>query len=173
MLRKAFGHGIQPSDGRLLHDLIVEKRYRRALDIGTAHGYAALWFALAMSRTGGQVITIEIDLATAAQARENFEKSGLAIDLRVNDALIEIPALAGDFDFVFLDPGAPINTKLLALLRDRLLPGAAVAAHNAYTFKLAQPGFLEAVRKDPGLRTEVVPTASGGISISFRTLQPS
>ena len=41
----------------------------------------------------------------AREARENFEHAGLdhIIDSRINDALKEIPALEGTFDFVFID----------------------------------------------------------------------
>ena len=48
-------------DGKLLHDLIVEHNYTRALEIGTSTGHSAIWMAWALSKTGGKLITIEID----------------------------------------------------------------------------------------------------------------
>ena len=170
LLRQAFGQGVAPSDGRMLYDLIVEKGYRRALDIGTARGYSSLWFALAMKKNGGKVVTIEIDPETADEARANFRKAALdgIIDSRINDAIDEIPAIQGGFDFVFLDTGAPLNKKLLALLYQRIASGGALTAHNAGSFQSDQPDFLKAIQSDPNLETKIVPTPSGGISITMK-----
>lgn len=168
VLKEAFGHGVSPSDGRLLHDLIVTSGYRRALDIGTAKGYAAIWLGVAMKKTGGKVITIEIDPSTAAQGRENIRRAGLAdvIDSRINDALLEIPALPGELDFVFIDVGAPLNKRFLDLLTNRITPGGVVTAHNAVMFHASQPEFLRAITTDPRFETRIANTFSGGISIT-------
>jgi predicted O-methyltransferase YrrM len=170
VLKRVIGQGVSPSDGRMFHDLIVERGYKRALDIGTAEGYAALWLGLAMKRNGGQVITIEIDPETADSARANIRQAGLegAVDSRINDALAEIPALKGDFDFVFMDTGAPLNKKLFDLLRTRISPGGAILAHNAASFESQQPDFLKAIRGDPSFETKIVPTARGGILFSVK-----
>lgn len=171
LLRQAFGEGVTPADGRVLHDLVVARGYKHGLDLGTARGYAALWIALAMARTGGRLVTIEIDSRQAAEARRNFRRAGLeaGIDSRINDALAEIPALTGEFDFVFLDLGAPLNLKVLELLAPRIPPGGALVAHNAIFLKSTQPGYLEALR--PDFDTTAVPTLSGGIAVSIKTLR--
>lgn len=169
-LRLAFGQGVRPADGRLLHDLIVRKGCRRILEVGTARGYAAVWFGLAARETGGHVVTIEIDPQVAAEARENIRRAGLAdiVESRVNDALVEIPSLPGDFDFVFIDPGAPLNKRVLDLVYDRVPAGGLVVAHNAFGFRLSEPEFRRAIRDDPRLETAIVPTLSGGLSISTK-----
>lgn len=169
-LRRAFGQGVRPADGRLLHDLIVSRGCRRVLDVGTARGYAAIWFGLAARETGGHVVTIEIDPQVATEARENIRRAGLAdiVESRVNDALVEIPSLPGDFDFVFIDPGAPLNKRVLDLVYDRVPAGGLVVAHNAFGFRLSEPEFRRAIRDDPRLETTIVPTLSGGVSITTR-----
>ena len=169
-LRLAFGQGVRPADGRLLHDLIVRRGCRRVLDVGTAQGYAAIWFGLAARRTGGHVVTIEIDPQVAAQARENIRRARLAdiVDSRVNDALVEIPSLRGGFDFVFIDPGVPLNRRVLDLVYDRVPAGGLVVAHNAFGFRLSEPEFRKAIRDDPRLETTIVPTLSGGLSITTK-----
>jgi len=171
VLKNSSGHGIRPSDGRRLYDLIVKNGYRRALDVGTARGYSSLWFALAMKKTGGTVTTIEIDPALAAFARENFRRAGLApvIDSRTADALAEIPNLTGQFDFVFIDLGVPdINRRVLEVVYPRLKPGGVIAAHNALFFAAEQPGYLAEIRDGARFETNIVRTASGGISISVK-----
>jgi predicted O-methyltransferase YrrM len=170
VLERAFGHGVTPSDGRLLYNLIVRNGYQRGLDIGTAQGYSACWLGLAMKKTGGRLITLEIVPARAEQARANFRQAGLAgvIDSRIGDALVEIPKLAGDFDFVFMDTGMPLNKKFLDLLYARITPGGMITAHNANRFKTYQPDFLRAIENDPNLETRIIPTTSGGISVTVK-----
>jgi predicted O-methyltransferase YrrM len=170
-LRLSFGEGVRPADGRLLHDMVVSRRFRRVLDVGTARGYAAIWLGLAARATGGRVVTIEIDPQAAAEARENIRRAGLAgvVESRVNDALVEIPSLPGEFDFVFVDPGVPINERVLRLVYDRVPAGGLVVAHNAFGLRLSEPGFRRAIRDDPRLETTIVPTLSGGLSITRRS----
>ena len=50
-------------DGQVLYDLIVKNNYTRALEIGTSTGHSAIWIAWALSKTGGKLITIEIQEA--------------------------------------------------------------------------------------------------------------
>jgi predicted O-methyltransferase YrrM len=170
VLKRVIGRGVSPADGRMLHDFIVERGYKRALDIGTAEGYSALWFGLAMKRMGGQVITVEIDPETADIARANIRHAGLegVIDSRINDATAEIPALKGNFDFVFMDTGAPLNKKFFDLLQTRISSGGAVVAHNAESLKKEQPEFLRAIQGDPSFETKIVPTARGGMLVGIR-----
>jgi predicted O-methyltransferase YrrM len=170
VLRPMAGQGVTPEDGRILYDLVVRKGYKRGLDIGTARGYSSMWLGLAMRKTGGRLITIEIDPETADQARANFRKAGLedVIDSRIGDAFREIPALKGEFDFVFMDLGSPVNKKLLDLLYSKIAPGGAVTAHNASTFKRHQPDFLKAIQSDPNLETASHKSATGGISVTLK-----
>ena len=52
---------IREADGRFLYDLILKHRYTRALEIGTSTGHSGIWEAWALSKTGGGLVTIEID----------------------------------------------------------------------------------------------------------------
>ena len=52
---------VPESDGQLLHDLIVQHKYTRALEIGTSTGHSGLWIAWALSKTGGRLVTVELD----------------------------------------------------------------------------------------------------------------
>lgn len=170
VLKRVIGRGVSPSDGRMSYDLIAGRGYKRALDLGTAEGYAALWLGLGARKNGGRVITVEIDPETADKARANFRDAGLDrfIDSRINDALAEIPALKGDFDFVFMDTGAPLNARLFALLQSRIAPGGAILAHNAQSLKSQQPDFLKAIEGDSSLETKIVSTARGGILVAVK-----
>ena len=107
------GMNVSAEDGRLLYDIILDKDYKKGLEIGTSNGYSALWLGMAFKETGGSLITMEIEPQRAREARENFEHAGLEgiIDSRINDALKGIPALEGKFDFVFIDAWKPDYMK--------------------------------------------------------------
>ncbi len=158
-----------PRDGRILYDAIVQHGYKRGIEVGTARGNSALWMALALKKTGGKLITIEMDAALAKSARENFEKAGLSdvVECRNNDAFKEIPALEGRFDFLFLDTGTSMHKKFMELVYPaRLAPGGAILSHNANSFAQVQPDFLKALTEDPKLDTKITNTPGGGVSVS-------
>ena len=92
-------------DGKLLHDLILKNNYTRALEIGTSTGHSAVWMAWAFSKTGGRLITIEIDEGADKTALKNFRQAGVGhlVDARLADAHQLVKELKGPFDFVFSD----------------------------------------------------------------------
>ena len=92
-------------DGQLLYDLIIKGNYKSAVEIGTSTGHSGIWIAWALSKTGGKLITIEIDEERYKTAIENFKKAGLSeyIDARLADAHELVKELKGPFDFVFSD----------------------------------------------------------------------
>ncbi len=171
VLHKDFKSAIGARDGRRLYDMAVSRGYRRALDVGTGEGYAALWLGLAMRATGGKVITIEIDPVTAGQARDNIRDAQLenVIESRINDAFREVPVIPGDLDFLFLDLGGAHHEKLFEMLLPRLAPGGAIVSHNALALRLTAAGYLPAAYRAANLETSIFPTLSGGLAISVKT----
>lgn len=158
-------------DGQTLHDIIVEHKYTRALEIGTSTGHSGIWIAWALSKTGGKLITIDVDERRHRQALANFEAAGLSrfIDARLGDAHELVPALTGPFDFVFSDADKDwYKTYLLAVL-PKLEVGGCYATHNV-------PGrsriggsdeYLEFLRSLPNLET-TVDTRGAGMAISYK-----
>lgn len=75
----------------------MKHKFRRALEIGTSTGHSGVWIAWALSKTGGQLTTIEIDSERHRAALANFKEAGLAsyIDARLGDAHQLVPALGG------------------------------------------------------------------------------
>ncbi|UCF05570.1 MAG: class I SAM-dependent methyltransferase [bacterium] len=163
------GMNIPPRDGRLLYNLIIANGYTRGLEIGTSNGYSTLWLGLAFAKTGGEVITLEIEEARGMEARDNFRRAGLdrVIDARIADALEEIPRIEGSFDFIFIDAWKPDYINYLELLRDRVTPGGAITAHNILSHGPDMRRFLEILESDPGLETTIYRTSEAGVSISI------
>jgi predicted O-methyltransferase YrrM len=164
------GMNVPAQDGRLLYDLVVERGYRRGLEIGTSNGYSTLWLGLAFRKTAGRVITVEYERKRAAEARHNFRKAGLeeVIDLRVADAFEEIPRIEGEFDFVFLDAWKRDYIAFWELVKDRVSPGGAFTAHNVSGHASQMRDFLEAIRSDPEFETTIHEVSDAGVSVSTR-----
>jgi len=155
-------------DGRFLHDLIVRNGYRKGLEIGSFTGYSALWMGLAFRKTGGRLVTIEYEPASGGQARENIRRAGLedVIDARIADAFVEIPKIKGEFDFVFIDAWKPDYVKFLNIVRERVVPGGVIVAHNVGNYAEDMRDYLAAIRNDPGLETTYEASSTEGMSIS-------
>ncbi len=163
------GMNIPAADGRFLHDLIIENKYQRGLEIGTSNGYSGLWLGLAFQETGGKLITLEIERKRAEEAQGNFIKAGLdqVIDARICDAFKEIPEIEGEFDFVFIDAWKPDYMEFLQLVRHRVKPGGLITAHNVLNAGREMQDFLDALKTDQGLETKIVRNSNAGLSISI------
>ena len=163
------GMNVPSEDGRLLYDIILTKGYKRGLEIGTSNGYSALWLGMAFKATGGRLITLEIEPQRAREAKENFKHAGLEdiIESRINDALKEIPALEGTFDFVFIDAWKPDYIKYLQLILPKMKPGGVITAHNVTSQGSSMRDFLDEIQQNPKLRTTIDRSSRAGVSISY------
>lgn len=159
------------ADGEVLYDLISKNNYKKALEIGTSTGHSAIWIAWALSKTGGKLITVEINEYRYKKALENFKEAGLSdyIDARLADAHDLVPRLEGPFDFVFVDADKYWYKNYLKSLLPKLEVGGCFTAHNVssrYTRGIAE--FLEYVRSLPNMETTIDRSSWSGISISYK-----
>ncbi len=158
------------SDGRILYDLIIEHDYKRAVEIGTSTGHSAIWMAWALSKTGGKLITIEIDKVRYLKARANFKKAGIGdyIDARLGDAHQLVPQLKGKYDFVFNDADKYWYKNYFIAMDPKLKAGGCFAAHNA---SMRIPGIMEFLEYVKGLdhyETVFHQESRAGISMSYK-----
>ena len=164
---------IPPADGKLLYDLIIKNNYKHAVEIGTSTGHSAIWIAWALSKTGGKLITIEINETRYKKALENFKETGLEkyIDARLADAHKLVPDLKGPIDFVFCDADKDWYKNYFKDIDHELVVGGCFAAHNI-TMDNTSGGireFLEYVESLPNYETTIENEVSSGISISTKT----
>jgi caffeoyl-CoA O-methyltransferase len=161
---------VSEEDGRMLRVLAASKGAKRALEIGSASGYSAIWLGLGLRETGGRLVTIEYDPGRAKEAAENVRRAGLADIVQVvhGDAFAVIPKLAGTFDFVFLDAWKRDYKRFLDLMLPRLDAGGLFLAHNVVNKGNDMPDFLDAIEKNPNLVTAIVTPSGEGISISLK-----
>jgi predicted O-methyltransferase YrrM len=159
------------SDGKVLYDLILKHKYKKAIDIGTSTGLSAIWIAWALSKTGGKLITIEIDEGRHKKALANFKEAGLSeyIDARLADAHDLVKKLEGPFDFVFSDADKDWYKNYFIALAPKLEVGGCFTAHNASNTGMEGiREFLDYVKGLPNFKTTIDTTSSAGVSISFK-----
>lgn len=167
-------YNVPEVDGRTLHELILNNLHTRALEIGTSTGHSAIWMAWALAKTGGRLITIEIDPGRHATALANFEAAGVApyVDARLADAHELVPQLEGPFDLVFSDADKDWYTQYLKDLLPKLAPGGCFIAHNTSMRMRGIPEFLDYVQSLPQLTTALDRKSSSGMSISCLKADP-
>ena len=157
-------------DGKTLFNLIVKNNYRRALEIGTSTGHSSIWIAWALSKTGGKLITIEIDEDRHKTALKNFKKAGVEefVDARLADAHQLVKELKGPFDFVFSDADKEWYTQYFKEVDPKLTVGGCFTAHNVTDGFGDVKRFLDYVRSLPNYETTIDRSSSSGISISYK-----
>jgi predicted O-methyltransferase YrrM len=174
--RKGTWHdwNIPYSDGKVLYDLVLKNKYRKAVEIGTSTGLSAIWLAWALSKTGGKLITIEIDEERHQKALANFREAGLSeyIDARLADAHELVEKLRGPFDFVFSDADKDWYKNYFMALAPKLEVGGCFTAHNASNTGMGGiREFLDYAKGLPNFKTTIDTTSRAGISISYKIAQ--
>ena len=158
-------------DGKILYDIIVENNYKSVVEIGTSTGHSGIWISWALSKTGGKLITIEIDRERHLKAKANFEQAGVAdyIDARLGDAHELVPALTGKYDFVFSDADKDWYKNYFIGIDPKIVVGGCFTAHNVTQRTSDIREFLDYIESLDNYKTTLDRTSSSGISISYKT----
>ncbi|MCX6256116.1 MAG: class I SAM-dependent methyltransferase [Bacteroidia bacterium] len=171
--RQWYDMNIPSVDGQTLYDIIIKNDYKNALEIGTSTGHSGIWIAWALSKTGGKLITIDIDETRYKTAVENFKQAGLSeyIDARLADAHSLVKELKGPFDFVFSDADKDWYKNYFVDVDPKLKVGGCFTAHNISQrgrgYGSGQAVYLDYVTNLKNYET-TVNTSGGGLSISYK-----
>ena len=162
---------IPMSDGKILYDIIVENNYKSAVEIGTSTGHSAIWIAWALSKTGGKLITIEINKDSYIKARGNFKQSGVAdfIDPRLGNAHQLVSELNGQYDFVFSDADKNWYKNYFISMEPKIVSGGCFVAHNVSQRTRGIREFIEYIESLDTYKTTINNTSRSGMSISYKT----
>jgi predicted O-methyltransferase YrrM len=162
-------------DGQILHDIIIENGYTKALEIGTSTGRSGIYIAWALSKTGGKLITVEIDERRHNEAVSHFKELGLDkyVDARLADAHELVPELEGPWDFVFIDADKYWYTNYAKAVIPRLEPGGCIAAHNVYQSRGrygrgGTGGYYEYMEEQEDFKNEILPQSRSGLAVSYK-----
>jgi predicted O-methyltransferase YrrM len=161
---------VSEEDGRFMRLMIATSGAKRALEIGGASGYSAIWIGAGLRATGGRLVTIEYDPARARELADNIKRAGLSDIVQVvsGDAFEQIPKISGTFDFVFLDAWKKDYKSFFELVFPRLDKGGLFVAHNVVNKRNEMGDFLERIEKHPSLWTTIVSPSGEGMSVSVK-----
>ncbi len=170
---KRIGLNTTPGDAMMLRILVQTRGARRGVEVGSATGYGALHMGVGFERTGGQLITIDIDPDMVRACRENIRRAGLEKTVTVveGDALQVLPRLEGEFDFVFIDAAKQDYLKYLKAIEPRLKAGAVVVADNVIQFARQMQDYLDYVERGGAYETVIVRASlekNDGMAISYK-----
>jgi caffeoyl-CoA O-methyltransferase len=161
---------VSEEDGRFLRLMIASRGVKRALEIGGASGYSAIWMGEGLRSTGGRLVTLEYDAARAKELSENIRRAGLSdiVEVIAGDGFERIPRIAGTFDFVFLDAWKKDYKRFFDLVFPRLDRHGLFLAHNVVNKRNEMEDFLAAVLQHPSLWTTIVSPSGEGVSVSMK-----
>jgi caffeoyl-CoA O-methyltransferase len=159
-------------DGEFLHLLVKVTRARNVLELGTSHGFSAIWMGLGLEETGGRLTTIEIDRERYDLARKHVNEAGLSqrVTCIQGDAHVELGKIEGPFDFVFMDADKEGQMDYFKkLYPKKLVPGGILSVHNAIRQANAMRDYLEMIRRHSGFDTVFLSvTMDDGFCLSYR-----
>ena len=157
---------VGPEAGWFLHSLVLARRPKRVLELGTSYGYSTLFLADAVRQVGGTLITMELVDYKQAAARAMLEQAGLAevVDFRLGDAVSLIAADPGPFDLVLLDIWKELYVPCLEAVYPKLSDEGVIAADNMIepaVFRDSAREYRAAVRALPDMQSILLPVGSG------------
>ena len=161
---------VSEEDGRFLRVMVTSSNATRALEIGGANGYSAIWIALGLRATGGRLTSIEYDPARAKTAAGNIRKAGLSDIVTVvsGDAFTELPKLPGEFDFVFLDAWKRDYKRFFDMMFPRLHVRGLFLAHNVVNKQNEMKDFLATIQNNQAVFSSIVTPSGEGMSVTVK-----
>lgn len=128
---------VDDGTGQFLHDLILEKKPKLLLEMGTWRGASAIYLASALQELGeGTLITVDFDNDRSHEAVENITAAGVAEF--VTNSMVGIDAyLQNDhrkYDFIFMDAAKKQQGRWLTeLMRAHVQAGTIIVVDDVIT----------------------------------------
>lgn len=154
---------ISPDVGRFLQTIVLARRPRTIVEIGTSGGYSTIWLSLAARDVGATVTTLEIDPKKVALASANLRDAGLdgVAAIVAGDAAVYLRARKEPFDFAFLDAEKEDYAAYLDMVVPLLSPGGVLVADNLLSHEEDLAPFRDRALADARLSGLVVPIGRG------------
>ena len=151
--------------------LLQTMKAKNVLEIGMSAGYSTMWFADAISKQEGRIITIDYDQQKIERAKNNFKEAKVDnfIEIRKGNALEVLSEICkkypqGFFDFVFIDADKERYIQyfdnVLPLVKVDGIIGADNILYPERFQKFTTP-YVEHVRKNPKIKSVTIPIDNG------------
>lgn len=160
-----------------LQNILILKKPRRILELGTAVGYSSIFMAEVLSGNC-EIDTIEKNQKMYEIAKKNIEKSKFNINIIFGDAIEEIKNLNKIYDFVFIDAAKGHYREFFDLIFPKLENEAVIISDNMLhkglvclsiedvpkrqrTIARNMNSFIEYIYNNPELKTSLIPIGDG------------
>jgi predicted O-methyltransferase YrrM len=160
---------------QLCVDLVVGRRARILVELGTSYGFSTLFLAEAARRTGGLLYTYEIHPAKQEYAQRQIAAAGLSDHVKwlLGDALSLLATQPGPIDFVLLDLWKDLYIPCLDAFYPKLAANGVIVADNMLYPEFSRPegiAYRAAVRALPDMEAVLLPIGQG-IDLACRSLR--
>lgn len=154
--------------GKVLADLLEKHKPQNILEIGTNLGYSAILMAIHMPETA-KITTLEFHPKSTEMSENNIKEAGLENKITVitGDAKETIKDLGEQYDFVFVDAAKAEYLAYLAIVEQKLYPGAIVVADNVKAFENEVKNYLDYVKSSGKYKSETVVVGSDALEVSI------
>jgi predicted O-methyltransferase YrrM len=156
--------------GLFYNILLRSNGAKNILEIGTSVGYSAIWFAEAMRKNNGSIISLEQDPKKIEKAKKNFESVGLSKYVKIlqGDALYTLTKLSKEsmekFDFIFIDADKERYVQYFDTSLPLLKKGGIIGADNIVypeRFNEMMKVYVNHVKNTQNVRTVTIPIDNG------------
>ena len=163
---------LDPDAAKLVSLLAISKKATSIVEIGTGVGYSTLWLAYAAAKTGGKVVTCEIDPAKADEARANLAKAEVAdhVEILVGDARETLRHQEGAVDFLFIDGDYGQYETYFDVVYKRMSVGSTIVADDVVAAENDLADYTTYVQNHPNLESVTIPLAQG-LEFSVKTAE--
>lgn len=149
--------------GLFIQALILDRKYKTAIEIGTSNGYSALHLASALSQNKGHLYTIESNAKKRFPlAQKTIKESGLKnITLILGHAPEAISKTPQKFDLAFFDATKCEHLSYFKALAPRIKKGGMIITDNINSHKKELADYLRHAKSQKDWISEEVAIGTG------------
>lgn len=152
---------IDHETGEFLRNLIIERKIKKVLEIGTSIGYSGIWLASGLRETGGKLYTVESKKERFDMAAANFAEAG------VDDIVQQIHGHAPDvkipdmIEMLFLDATKFEYKYYLSTFLFHMKKGGIIVADNVISHAEKLADYKKMVMDSSQFKTELKEIGTG------------
>lgn len=162
---------IDRETAKFLSVIILSKKPKNALEIGTSNGYSGIWQGIMLKKTGGRLTTIEYWDKRQSVAIENFKICGVddVIEPRLGPAFAVLDNITKEieenkrplFDYVFIDANKKEYIDYFRQIHPILDKGGIILADNMISHKEKVKPFYDEIMNHSEYKSTLLSVGTG------------
>jgi hypothetical protein len=137
---------VSEEDGRFLRVMVASSGATRALEIGGANGYSAIWIGLGLRQTGGHLTTINMTRARESGGREHPPRRPWRCGERRLRRRVQGDSRSRATSTSSFSTRGSATTNAFRYVFPRLRPRGLFLAHNVVNKQSEMPDFLGTIQ---------------------------